>query len=52
MESGAAAYRRVEAPEHANPRTANVRHNVVALIVVAITAVVYVVGWIRTSWGP
>ena len=52
MESGAAAYRRVEVPEHANPRTANVRHNVVALIVVAITAVVYVVGWIRTSWGP
>jgi hypothetical protein len=53
VESGADADRRVETPERANPRTAKVTRNVVALIVVAITAVVYVVGWMRTSWfGP
>jgi hypothetical protein len=52
VERGADAYRRVEKPEQANPQIASVTHNAVALVLVAITAVVYVVGWIRTSWGP
>jgi hypothetical protein len=52
VERGTDAYRRVEMPEQANPRTASVRHNAVALVLVAITAVVYVVGWLRASGGP
>jgi hypothetical protein len=51
VERDADAYRRVEKPEQATPPTTSVRHNAVALVLVAINAVVYVVGWIRTSWG-
>jgi hypothetical protein len=49
VESGVDAYRRAEMPEQADPRTATVRHKAVALILIAITAVVYVAGWMRTS---
>jgi CheY-like chemotaxis protein len=51
LENDAEAYRRFQMPEQANRRTATMK--AVGLILVAVIAVGFVVGWMRTSlFGP
>ena len=42
------AYRRLQIPQQASRRTATIGHKAVGLILVAIIAVGYVIGWMRT----
>jgi hypothetical protein len=53
LENDAEAYRRFQMLEPASPRTATTGYKTVGLILVAIVAVGYVIGWMRTSlFGP
>jgi hypothetical protein len=53
LENDAEAYRRFQMPEPASRRMATTAYKAVGVILVAIIAVGFVVGWMRTSlFGP
>jgi fructose 1,6-bisphosphatase len=53
LENDADAYRRFQMPEPASRRSATTGYKAVGLILFAMVAVGYVIGWMRTSlFGP